>query len=78
MAAGSPTRMLCEIYGVTNIGEFYSDSNSEVTELTGDEKELIRIFRSLNKESKSTLLATARGFAGNPAMQKDGSNTATA
>ena len=70
--------LLCEIYGVTNIGEFYSGANSEVTELTGDEKELIRIFRSLNKESRLTLLATARGFAGNPSMQKDGSNTATA
>lgn len=62
---------LCAIYGITNIGEFYSDAPSvSVPGLTDDEEELIALYRSLNAQTRAMLLATARGFAGNPDLQK--------
>lgn len=39
--------------------------------LTPEEYELVKIYRSLNRASKSVLLSTARGFAGNPAMREE-------
>ena len=45
---------------------------------TDDEKELIGIFRVLNSDGKATLLATARGFAGNPAMKEEKRSSETA
>lgn len=62
---------LCELYEITNIGDFYAASGSdEHGVLSSDEKELLQLYRSLNKETRFVLLTTARGFAGNPDMQK--------
>lgn len=70
---------LCELYEITNIGDFYAMESAETQDiLSSDEKELIQLYRTLNKETKLVLLTTARGFAGNPDMQKEESNTATA
>ena len=35
------------------------------------ESELLSLYRSLNTDGQSLLMATARTYAGNPAMQKD-------
>ena len=43
-----------------------------------EEKELIGIYRSLNMDGKATLLAAARGFAGNPAMTEEKRSSETA
>lgn len=45
---------------------------------SGQEIEIISLYRTMNLTGREMLLNTARAFAGNPAMQKDGSNTATA
>jgi len=71
--------LLCEIYGIKNISEFYTnDTEQMVSPVSQDERELLTIYRNLNKEACAMLLSTARAFAGNPDMQKDGSNHATA
>ena len=70
--------LLCEIYGIKDIGVFYTGPSAAVPLLTDDEMELVELYRSLNKETQATLLTTARGFAGNPAMKKEESNTETA
>ncbi len=61
---------LDQIYGVTPITPDVSLSPAET--------DLISIFRSMNKTGKDMLLNTARIYAGNPEMQKDYGNTATA
>lgn len=38
---------------------------------TAEETELISLFRLLNSETREIVLATVRGFAGNPCMQKE-------
>lgn len=71
--------LLCEIYGIENISEFYtSDAEQGVTPVSQDEEELLTIYRNLNKESRAMLLGTARAFAGNPDMQKENTNHAMA
>lgn len=45
---------------------------------TSEEAELITLFRGLNASARTAVLTTVRGFAGNPAMQKDGSSGAAA
>lgn len=72
--------LLCDIYKIRSISEFYSDEMQDdtVPSLSSDEQELVKLYRSLNHETKDMLLATARGFAGNPDMQKEGSQSVTA
>lgn len=48
------------------------------TEMSPPEAELVSIYRSLNSQTQELLISTARGFAGNPGMQKDESNIETA
>ena len=61
---------LDQIYGVAPLTQ-------EVT-LSAEEADLVRLFRSMNKTGKDMLLKTAHAYAGNPDMQKDNGNTATA
>lgn len=61
---------LDQIYGVAPI-------TPEVT-LSQEETDMLALFRSLNCEARSTLMNTARAFAGNPQMIKEKSNVATA
>ena len=72
--------LLCEIYKIKSIAEFYSDEQEEVPTpyLDVREQELIRLFRSLNTETRDMVMATVRGFAGNPAMQKESTKSETA
>ena len=74
--------LLCEIYQIESIAEFYSEVPEEKgkneSALLPDEEELLRLYRSLNHFARETLLSAARGFAGNPAMQKEGANAETA
>ena len=46
--------------------------------LVPEESELVNIYRSLNRDGKDTLIATARGFAGNPAMKEEKPSSETA
>ena len=39
--------------------------------LTGEESELIKMYRELNDAGRQTLLGTARGLAANPNMKKE-------
>lgn len=55
---------LDQIYGVAPI-------TPEVS-LSSVEKELLSLYRSMNETGRSLLLNTARTFAGNPGMKKDG------
>lgn len=70
---------LCQLYGVKNIGVFYdgsvADADSGASE---DEEELLCLYRLLNSNGKTILLNTARGFAGNPDMQKENAHAETA
>lgn len=61
---------LDQIFGVAPL-------NAEVT-LSQEETDLLGMYRSLNKNGKEMLMSTARAFAGNPDMQKDGSSAAAA
>lgn len=61
---------LDQIYGVAPI-------TPEVT-LSQEESDLIGIFRSMNRAGRDMLIASARAFSGNPDLQKEESNTATA
>lgn len=61
---------LDQIYGVEPITPDVS--------LYSDEADLLGLYRSLNRDGKAMLLNTARGFAGNPDMQKEKSNEVTA
>ena len=56
---------LDQIYGVAPI-------TPEVT-LSGEETELVSLFRMLNAEGRSLSMNTIRTFAGNPAMLKEAS-----
>ena len=70
---------VAELMGERIINDERLPSNNEFSaSIPNDEKELIQLYRSLNNEAKRTVLETVRGFAGNPAMQKDESDTATA
>lgn len=70
---------LCEIYKIKSIAEFYSEEQTEELEpsLTLSEVELLSLYRALNKEGKNMLISTARAFAGNPDLQKEGSRETT-
>lgn len=71
--------LLCEIYGIENIAEFYSDHPStNNNKLSKDEEDLISFYRSLDDEVKHVLLNTAKGFADIANKQKEGSNSVTA
>lgn len=72
--------LLCEIYKIKSIAEFYSEETDETSDpsLASDEQELISLYRSLNKETRDVVLATVRGFAGNPTMQKESTVSETA
>lgn len=71
--------LLCEVYGIESISEFYSnDVEQSANTVSQDEEELLTIYRNLNKEARAMLLGTARAFAGNPDMKKDGSSAVTA
>lgn len=61
---------LDQIYGVAPITPDVS--------LSAEETDLIGLFRSMNRNGRDMLLSTAHAFAGNPAMQKEDGNTATA
>ena len=65
--------LLCEIYKIKSIAEFYSEEQDEsaMPSLSADEQELVSLYRTLNVETKGVVLATIRGFAGNPSMQKE-------
>lgn len=45
---------------------------------TPEETELISLYRGLSAEARSAVLVTVRGFAGNPAMQKESTKSETA
>lgn len=65
--------LLCEIYGVENISEFYTNvAEQSASPISQDEEELLAIYRNLNKEARATLLGTARVFSSNPDMRIDG------
>lgn len=72
--------ILCEIYKIKSIAEFYSEEQEEAPTPVLDvrEQELIRLFRSLNTETRDMVMATVRGFAGNPDMQKESTKSKTA
>ena len=71
--------LLCEIYKIRSIAEFYSEEQeAEDQRLSPEERELVSLYRSLNKDARGMLLNNARAFAGNPDMQKDGSSGAAA
>lgn len=60
---------LDQIYGVAPI-------KPEVS-LSADETELLGLFRSMNDRGRILTLESARSFAGNPAMQKEGAKELT-
>ena len=65
--------MLCEIYHIDSIAEFYPREPSAARDvLAVDERELLSLYRAMNESGKELMLNTARTFAGNPDMQKDG------
>lgn len=72
--------MLCEIYQIDSIAEFYSEEQKSAPQesLSKEETELVSLYRSLNSDGKSMLINTARAFAGNPDMQKESSASAMA
>lgn len=61
---------LNQIYGV--------DPITPETLLSAQESELLRLFRSLNKNGKAMLISTAQAFSGNPDLQKEGAAVETA
>lgn len=72
--------LLCEIYKIKSIAEFYSEEHEEsaMPSLSADEQELVSLYRTLNAGTKGVVLATIRGFAGNPSMQKESTKSETA
>ena len=69
---------LCDVFGIKNIAEFYDDTPESDNALSDDEKELIAVYRSLNQKGKGMMLAILQVFSGNPNMQKEDGNIATA
>lgn len=66
---------LCEIFGINSIAEFYpQEQQTQMPDLAADEKELLSLYRSMNESGRSLLMNTARTYAGNPDMQKEGQN----
>ena len=61
--------LLFKFYKLENIGAFYG-IDMRPDELTGDEKHLVRMYRSLNKESRKLIMDTISTFAGNPSTQE--------
>ena len=47
---------------------------SPAIQLTGNEVELLRIYRTLNTTGKDLLMSTAKAYDGNPEMKQDKSN----
>ena len=68
---------LCELYGIKSIAEFYS-GNSESDALSDNERELVNTYRTLNTVGQNMVLGMVRVFAGNPNMQKEDGQHATA
>ena len=64
---------LCNLYQIKDISVFFPDSVSSepAPRLSPTESELLSLYRSLNADGQSLLMATARTYVGNPAMQKD-------
>lgn len=60
--------LLCDIYGISSIAEFYSDSTANMPSLREDEESLLFMYRMLNDSGKTTLLGVLRGLTGNPDM----------
>ena len=54
------------------------DDEAVARYLMPEESELVNLYRSLNRDGKSTLLAAARGFAGNPAVREEKYSSETA
>lgn len=61
---------LDQIYGVAPL--------SPAVTLSQEETALLGFFRSMNRDGRQMLLNTAEAYAGNPAMQKEDGNSATA
>ena len=69
---------LCGFLGVTLNQVYGVDPITPEALLSAQENELLRLFRSLNKNGKSMLMSTARAFSGNPDLQKEGAAAETA
>ena len=69
---------LCEFLGITLNQVYGVDPITPETLLSAQENELVRLFRSLNKNGKSMLMSTARAFSGNPDLKKEGLVSETA
>ena len=62
---------LCAFLGVS-LNQIYGvDPITPEALLSSQENELLRLFRTLNKDGKDMLISTARAFSGNPDMQKE-------
>ena len=69
---------LCEFLGITLNQVYGVDPITPETLLSAQENELVRLFRSLNKNGQSMLMSTARAFSGSPDLQKEGVVSETA
>lgn len=69
---------LCQFLGVSLDQIFGVKPLEPDVLLSPEEADLISAFRSLNRDAQSTLLNTAKAFVGNPAMQKNDSQSETA
>lgn len=69
---------LCQFLGVSLDQIFGVKPLEPDVLLSPEETDLISAFRSLNRDAQSTLLNTAKAFVGNPAMQKNDSQSETA
>lgn len=70
---------LADYFGVLLSDLTSEDNDTELRSLTPTEYELISIFRSLNDKGQDMIIHTARSFAINPDLKKDGvSNITTA
>lgn len=49
--------MLCDVYGVDNVAEFYGQTTNG---LSPDENELVTIYQGMNEEGRERLLQYAR------------------
>ena len=63
---------LCSFLGVSLDQIFGFDPIAPDVILSPEETDLLGLFRSLNRSARDMLMNTARAFAGNPDMQKDG------
>lgn len=65
--------LLFKLYKMENIGAFYG-IEMKPGELTGEEKRLVRMYRSLNNETRKLIMDTISTFAGNPSTQEEPSS----